>query len=68
MTQNEWVLKALKRRPITALDAFKGCGCMRLAARICELRSHGFRIKSDTVKKNGKMFSLYKLEKRNGRA
>jgi hypothetical protein len=67
MTQTEWVLKALKRRPITALDAFNGCGCMRLAARICDLRSSGVRIKSETVKKNGKMFSLYKLERKNGK-
>ena len=67
MTQTEWILKAMKRKPITALDAFKGCGCMRLAARICDLRSSGVRIKSETVKKNGKVFSAYKLEAKNAK-
>ena len=40
MTQEQWILDALKRRrKLTALDALKGCGCFRLAARISDLAS-----------------------------
>lgn len=61
MSQTEWVLKNAKRRWITAVDALKGCGCFRLAARIKDLRDQGYNIVTMTITKNGKRFAAYKL-------
>ena len=61
MTQNEWVLNALKQGPLTALDALRGCGCFRLAARVNDLRNLGYNIQSATVHKGDKIFSQYRL-------
>lgn len=47
MTQNEQVLQHLKTFGcITALEAMKKYGIMRLASRINELRKLGFPVKS----------------------
>lgn len=69
MTQTEWILWALKRHPITPMEALKGCGCFRLAARIQDLRQEGHLIASDKVEQEGKYFARYTLikEKKNGR-
>jgi len=69
MSQNEWVLAALQKGPISAIDAFTGCGCMRLAARVRVLRQQGHNIVSTMVTENGKAFARYTLakEKKNGR-
>lgn len=61
MSQAEWILMAMKRRPLTSLDALNGCGCMRLAARINELRADGHVIGTEMVSKNGKKFAQYFL-------
>jgi hypothetical protein len=61
MSQHDWILKELKRRPITALDAFKGCGTMKLATRISELRRNGHLITTEIVTKKGKTFARYRL-------
>ena len=63
MSQAEWILMAMKRRPLTSLDALNGCGCMRLAARINELRADGHVIGTEMVSKNGKKFAQYFLIK-----
>ena len=63
MSQAEWILQTLKSRPLTSLDALQGCGCMRLAARINELRADGHVIGTEMVSKNGKKFAEYFLIK-----
>ena len=63
MSQAEWILEAMRKKPLTALDALQGCGCMRLAARINDLRADGHNILTETVKQNGKKFAKYHLIK-----
>lgn len=47
MTQNEKVLRHMKEiGGITPMDAIKYYGCMRLAARIGDLKKKGYRISS----------------------
>jgi hypothetical protein len=69
MSQCADILEALRRGPITPLEALKDHGCLRLAARIEELRSDGHTIVTEMVKANGKKFGQYVLikEKKNGR-
>jgi hypothetical protein len=70
MSQCTDILEALRRGPITPLEALKDHGCLRLAARIEELRSDGHTIVTEMVKANGKKFGQYVLikEKRHGRS
>jgi hypothetical protein len=66
MTQTQWTLARLKRGPLTPLDALAENGCMRLAARIAELRAQGYNITTENRTVNGKTFAVYRLmEKRN---
>jgi hypothetical protein len=69
MSQNEWVLEALRRGPLTPLDALQGCGCLRLAARVLDLRRAGHIITSKKISQNDKTFAQYTLakEKQHGR-
>jgi hypothetical protein len=53
-----WLLKG---KTITSLQALNKWGCMRLSARINELRNAGFPILTDSVKQNGKIFARYRL-------
>lgn len=50
-----------KGNSITALEALKKWGCLRLAARIAELRKTGMPIITKTVTRNGKTFARYTL-------
>ena len=62
MTQTQWVKHQLKRgRSLTALDALRGCGCLRLAARVLELKQSGLRIKSKRVARGEKHCAEYSL-------
>jgi hypothetical protein len=54
----EWLLNG---KTITALQALNKWGCMRLSARINDLRNNGFPILTDSVKQNGKIFARYRL-------
>ena len=54
----EWLLNG---KTITALQALNKWGCMRLSARINELRNDGLPILTDSVKQNGKIFARYRL-------
>lgn len=63
MTQTEWVLKAAQRKWITPLDAYLGCGCLRLAARILDLKRDGHIVTKKMVHKNGKVFAAYRVRK-----
>lgn len=46
ITQNQKILKYLRKHPkgITPLDALNLCGCLRLSARIYNLRDQGYNI------------------------
>jgi hypothetical protein len=64
MTQNEWILKELQKRPLTALDALEGCGCFRLASRINDLRKQGHNITTERVEMFEKTFARYRLARK----
>lgn len=65
MSQTQWILDALKRGPVTAMDALDGCGCFRLAARINDLRQAGHDIETiDRRLPNGKVVAEYHLKKK----
>lgn len=61
MSQCENILKHLQKRSITPLDAFTLYGCMRLAARIQNLKEQGHKIITTIEKKGGKKFARYTL-------
>lgn len=51
MTQTQKIYKYLKQYgSITPLEALQEFGCMRLAARISDLRSMGVKIKAQTAR------------------
>ena len=54
MTQNEMILNHLREnRSITPLEALHKYGCMRLGARVYDLKRMGFKIrKTVEVRKN----------------
>jgi hypothetical protein len=61
-TQTNRILRYLKTgRGITPLSALGRFRCMRLAARIEELRDAGIRIHSRMMNRNGKRFACYSL-------
>ena len=53
----DWLLRGHK---LTPLQALKKWGCMRLAARIAELRNKGVHITTTKITRNGKTFAQYK--------
>ena len=62
MTQREEILRHLKRgHGLTAIDALKFWGCMRLAARIDELRDMGHDIHTTLINRGGKRYAQYRL-------
>lgn len=62
-TQAEQILAALKQgRKITALDALNEFGCMRLGARVLELKDEGYVIEGERFKTpSGKNVKRYFL-------
>jgi len=48
---------------ITPLQALEKWGCMRLSARIEELRKAGYPIVTEMAKQNGKTFARYRMAK-----
>lgn len=62
MSQNETIRAALLTgRAITPLEALQEFGCLRLAARISDLRRTGMDIECRQVTRNGKRFARYRL-------
>ena len=60
-SQNDKILAYIKRRgSITALDAVR-FGCLRLAARISDLRDMGVQINSKLEIKRKKTYARYTL-------
>ena len=64
-TQIAWVYAQLKKgRTLTPILAMDGCGTMRLAAIIHELRSRGEKILTIFANtKSGKKYATYKMVK-----
>ena len=61
-TQTNRILRYLKTgRCITPMSALTRFKCMRLAARIEELKDQGIRINSRMVHRNGRRFACYSL-------
>lgn len=69
MSQIKEILQSLREGPITPLEALDRHGCLRLAARIEELRQAGHQVVTNRVTKDGKTFAEYVLtkERKNGR-
>lgn len=62
MTQNQMIISHLKQHgSITPLEALRKMDCMRLAARIEELRNMGHDIKTVMIKNKNKRFARYIL-------
>jgi len=55
-----WLLRGYG---ITQLQALDKWGCMRLSARINDLRKDGVKIVTHTIKQNGKSFAKYTISK-----
>ena len=51
----------LKGKKITPQESLAKWGCMRLAARIAELRKDGMDIRTTPVTRNGKTYAQYHL-------
>jgi hypothetical protein len=61
-SQNDLIKSALERgRKITPLSALAQFDCMRLGARIFNLRAQGMKINSRMVEHNGKRFAEYRI-------
>ena len=52
----------IKEHSITPLEALNRCGCMRLAARIAEIKEMGFDVKTRIVKTGQARYAEYRLE------
>jgi len=48
-------------RSLTPLQALSRFGCMRLGARIWQLKRDGHRIQAEMVRRGGKTFAQYRL-------
>ena len=64
-TQRAWVYAQLKKgRTLTPIMAMDGCGTMRLAAIIYDLRERGLNIRTTKLKsKNGSVYASYSMAK-----
>lgn len=54
MSQTDQILAHLQREPITPLQALRLYGCLRLGARILDLRSEGYAISTDMIEVSGR--------------
>lgn len=64
MTQTAQILRALERgRTLTPLEALTEFGCLRLAARVEELRASGHQIHCRLVERGKKRVGMYWLQK-----
>ena len=65
-TQCKLILEYMQSHgSITPLDALREFGCMRLSARILDLRKLGWNIRTIKTTHNGKKFARYILEGEN---
>ena len=68
MKQKDLVLSHLMKGTITSMEAFQLYNITRLADRIFVLRKDGWKISTKTIKKKGKSFAEYRLEKQDEQA
>ena len=62
MTQTEHILRHLKDNgSITPLEALQEYGCMRLGARIYDLKHQGYNIRAEIVHDDGKHYARYTM-------
>ena len=61
MSQTDRILTHIKKGPITPMIALERYGCMRLAARIADLKDRGHKISTEIVKKGNKRYAKYHL-------
>jgi hypothetical protein len=62
-SQSQQILRQLiEGTGITPQHALNKFGCFRLAARIADLRSAGYNIKTTMLRHNDKKFAYYTLE------
>lgn len=62
--QNSLILNMLKKGPVTPMDALKHAQCMRLGARIWDLRQMGHQIDREWYEtRSGKKVARYYLRK-----
>lgn len=64
MSQNQAILQHLEKGPITPLEALTKYGCLRLAARIKDLKDSGHQINCEMTHQSDKKFAKYSLIKR----
>ena len=50
MTQNEMLIDLMKQGWVSPAMALAGAGCMRLAARVWDIKRMGYKVISRTVK------------------
>ena len=68
-SQEDKIIEYLKTgKSITPLDALKLFGCMRLGARIFDLKRKGYRIEEMDVVDGRKRYARYFLEEQNEEA
>jgi hypothetical protein len=61
-SQTEQIRKALlSGAEITPLEALQRFGCLRLAARVADLRAEGLQVETVADQANGKRFARYRL-------
>ena len=61
-SQNDRILAHMTRgKPITPMTALSRYGCLRLAARIAELKHRGHDIRTHMVRRGSKVFAAYRL-------
>lgn len=62
MTQNDYILQHIRERgAITPLEAFEHYDCLRLAARVLDLKRAGHQIVTEIREAGGKRFAAYRL-------
>lgn len=63
-SQNAMILRHLKRgRTLTTLEALRLFGCIRLPARVHDLKSDGHPITKTMVERNDKWVAQYRLKR-----
>lgn len=61
-SQNSMVLDHLvSGKKLTPLEAIRRFGCLRLGARVYELKRRGHRIKAEIVTRNNRRVAEYRL-------
>ena len=61
-SQTKQIIEHLEQhQSITAMDALNLFGCLRLAARVSDIRKEGYNVLSQRVVRNGKHVACYSL-------